>query len=109
MPDTPSVSRAILQQWIADKLDVQKIRENLQALGWDEDTVNAYLKEFKKVKYAKKQSRRFICLATGAFPGFVSCVLALTNPVPDLYNWFLYGLTSVAITIICIGLYSVFE
>jgi len=62
MPDTASVSAVTISQWIADKLDVQKIRENLQALGWDEDTVNAHLIEFKKSKYAKKQFRGFICL-----------------------------------------------
>jgi hypothetical protein len=109
MPDTGSLSTNALRQWIADKLDVQKIRENLQALGLDEDSVDAHVREFKKMKYAKKQFRGFICLATGAFLGFVSCVLALTNPLPDMYNWFLYGLTSVAIIIICTGLYFVFE
>ena len=51
----------------------------------------------------------FICLGIGAMTGFISCVLTLTNPVPELYNVILYGLTSVAVTIIFIGLYFVFE
>jgi hypothetical protein len=72
MSDAASVSTAAISQWIAQKLDVQEIRENLKALGWDEYMVDAHLKEFKKVKYAKKQFRGFICLATGAFLGFVS-------------------------------------
>ena len=65
--------------------------------------------EFKRVKNAKIQFTGFICLGTGAFLGFISCVLTLTNPIPELFNIILYGLTSVAILIICAGLYFVFE
>ena len=65
--------------------------------------------EFKQGKNAKKQFIGFICLGTGAFLGFISCVLTLTNPIPELFNIILYGLTSVAILIICAGLYLVFE
>lgn len=65
--------------------------------------------ELKRAKNAKKQFTGFICLGTGAFLGFISCVLTLTNPIPELFNIILYGLTSVAILIICAGLYFVFE
>ncbi len=109
MTDTASVSTSVIRQWIAGKLDAETIRQELSALGHDEDSIAAHLGEFKKAKYAKKQFHGFICLGTGAFLGFISCVLALTNPLPSLYDWFLYGITSVAILVICIGLYYVFE
>jgi hypothetical protein len=48
-------------------------------------------------------------MGSGAFLGFLSCVLTLINPVPELYNLILYGLTSIAIIIIVLGLYLVFE
>jgi hypothetical protein len=46
--------------------------------------------EFKRVKNAKKQFTGFICLGTGAFLGFISCVLTLTNPIPELFNIILF-------------------
>jgi hypothetical protein len=57
----------------------------------------------------KRQTNGFICMGVGAFLGFISCMLTVINPVPALYYYILYGLTSISITIIFIGLYLVFE
>lgn len=57
----------------------------------------------------KKQFNGFFCMGLGAFLGFISCVLSLTNPIPELYNVILYGLTSIAILIIVVGMYFLFE
>lgn len=51
----------------------------------------------------------FTMLVAGAVLGFISCVLTLTNPVPSLYYWILYGVTSTAVLLISWGLYYVFE
>jgi hypothetical protein len=59
--------------------------------------------------YAKRQTTGFILLAIGAVLGFISCVLTLANPVPALYYWILYGLTSIAVIILMVGLYYVLE
>lgn len=104
-----SVNADMFQQWIADRLDIQKVKEKLVALGFDDEMVLQHLKEFKKLKYGKRQFAGFVYLASGAFLGFISCVLALINPVPELYNWILYGLTSVAVSLIILGLYYLFE
>jgi hypothetical protein len=58
---------------------------------------------------AIRQKRGFAFAGGGAVLGFISCVLSLTNPVPELYDVILYGLTSVAIILIFIGLYFIFE
>ena len=58
---------------------------------------------------AKKQFMGFVFMAVGAFLGFVSCVLSLINPIPELYNVILFGLISIAIIVIFIGMYCVFE
>ncbi len=104
-----TVNTQTIQQWVAEKLDISKVREVLTAHGCDEDVIAVHLQEFKKAKYAKRQFTGFVCMGLGAFLGFISCVLTLVNPVPELYYWFLYGLTSIAILIIFLGLYFVFE
>ena len=62
----------------------------------------------KKINPVRKQNA-FICISIGAFIGFLSCVLAITNPLPNLFNFFLYGLTMLAICIILPGFYLLFE
>ncbi|MBC6491696.1 hypothetical protein BC349_11595 [Flavihumibacter stibioxidans] len=109
MSFSPSVNTATIQQWIADKLNIDTIQEHLVALGHDEESIAIHLKEFKKVKYAKRQFTGFIFMGIGSMIGFISCILSILNPVPELYGAILYGLTSIAITIAFIGLYYVLE
>lgn len=109
MPDFILVDKEIFQQWITTKQKPEAIKEELQKKGFDIDTINANLKEYKRLHYAKRQFTGFICMGVGAFLGFISCVLAILNPVAELHNLFLYGLTSVAVIIVFIGLYLLFE
>lgn len=109
MSVTASVNPSAIQRWIAEKLDAKKVQEELLAQGCDADSIDEHLKELKKAKYAKRQTAGFIYLGIGSFLGLVSCVVSLVNPIPELYSVFLYGLTSIAIIIIALGLYYVFE
>lgn len=103
------VNKSTLQQWIDEKRDIELIKKSLLADGLDEDAIDANLKEFRKLKNAKRQFIGFIVLGSGATLGFISCVLSVLNPVPELYYWFLYGITSLALVLIFLGLYFIFE
>lgn len=98
-----------IQQWLTEKLDSDTIRGQLQQQGLTEEEINNALQAFKKARYARRQFAGFIYLGSGALLGFISCVLTLVNPVPALYDVILYGLTSVAITLMIAGLYQLFE
>ncbi|MDB5280318.1 MAG: hypothetical protein JWR61_5273 [Ferruginibacter sp.] len=109
MSDTLTVDLTIIQQWIAAKLEPEIVEQKLKESGLDAASISTHLRAFRKLKNAKKLQAGFICMAAGAFLGFVSCLLTILNPFPDLYNVILFGLTSVAICIICLGMYLVFE
>ena len=109
MTNNMIIDRSVMQQWVAEKLELSKVKEKLVLLGLDEETVKENLREFRKLSCANKQFWGFVFLCGGAGLGFISCVLTLTNPVPELDYLILYGLTSIAITLICMGLYCVFE
>ena len=51
----------------------------------------------------------FIYTGLGSFVCFVSTVVTLWNPSPELTNFFLYWMTSIGIIITFIGLYWIFE
>ena len=109
MSGTTAVSPSAIQQWIALNLDIDTIREELRKHGHDDHTIETHVQEFKKAKYGKRQFTGFVLMGLGAFLGFISCLLSILNPVPELYYYILYGLTSIAIGIICVGMYFVFE
>ena len=109
MPYTVSVDTAIIQQWVVAKSNPKTIEKELYAKGFDADAVAAHLKEYKRLRNAKRQSTGFVFMGIGAVLGFISCLLTVTNAFPELFNIFLYGLTMLAITFVFIGLYFVFE
>lgn len=109
MSRTSSIDQKIIQQWLIAKLDYKVAEKEMLEKGLDRDAISTNLKEYKRLRNAKKQFAGFICMGLGAFLGFISCVLSIINPVPELYSLFLFGLTSIAILVIVYGLYLVFE
>lgn len=109
MATSAQIDAALLSQWVAEKLHPDTVREQLQARGLDGETLQAHLAEFRKMRNSRKQFGGFLCCGVGAFLGFIACVLSLVNPIPELYGVFLYGFTSIAIVVIFIGLYFLFE
>ncbi len=102
--NSSSVYTERLKQWIDEGIEISAIKEKLTLEGLDEAAIENCIREFKKMKYGRRQTIGFILLAIGAFLGFFSFVLTITNPVPGLYGFFLYGLSSLAIVVIFIGL-----
>jgi hypothetical protein len=109
MGSSSNIDHSLLKQWNLNSLEPQALADQLVSQGYDSETVNAYVDAYKKFKVARKQFMGFFCMGLGAFLGFVSCVLTLVNPIPELYNVILFGLTSIAILIIVVGMYFLFE
>ena len=101
--------KAQFDQWLMNKLKPEEVTKELLASGFNTDAVLANLKEYKRLKQNKRNFAGFVYMGVGAFIGFVSCVLAILNPIPEWHNFFLFGLTTVAVLIVFIGLYMVFE
>jgi hypothetical protein len=109
MPYSTELSPEAVQQWMQQRPDMHTLREQLLHSGHPEELVNEHLLLYRKLIAQKKQFAGFVALGIGAFLGFISCLLSVLNPVPELYYWILYGLTSVALCIIFLGLYWMFE
>lgn len=109
MSYTVPVDPVTIQHWINTKPDAATIEAELLAKGMDADSISSYISEYKRLRNTKRQFTGFFCMGLGAFLGFISCILSVINPVPELYNLILFGLTSVAILILFYGLYCLFE
>lgn len=109
MSTTINLNSAEIQVWINNNIQEHEIEKQLQSRGLQSDEILSYIKEYKKTKFARRQTTGFILLAIGSLVGFIGFILTILNPFPNLYNFCLIGLTSIAATIICLGLYYLFE
>ena len=109
MESQQAIDLSRVRLWINHNYDKSKIESELAKLDFTEDLVAEYLKAFNKAKTEVRQFNGFIWMAVGAFLGFVSCVLSLWNPIPELFYPILFGPTPLSILMVCYGLYLVFE
>jgi hypothetical protein len=107
--NNPSINPSRIQAWMQNHLPAEAATVQLQAEGFDENTIELYLKEFKKQQYAKRQLTGFLLIGIGAFLGFISCLATMTDLIPEWRNFFLYGLSFVGVSLVCWGMYYVFE
>jgi len=108
MTYSPTVDRVFIRRCISNKLRPEALEQQLLANGHDSRSIQAYRKAFDQLVEQRRISA-FICLGAGAMLGFISCILTLFNAVPSLYHVILYGLTSLGIMVIFIGLYLLLE
>lgn len=104
-----NVESSVLVQALKDNWELDLLKEKLASEGHDEVSMDLLVREFKKLRNAKRQSIGFVLMAIGAFLGLLSCLLTIFNPFPELFNLVLYGLTSVAVIVAFVGLYYIFE
>ena len=54
MSEAVSINTNKIQQWIVNKSDVENIRNEMMALGHDEFSIEAHIKEYKKMESMSK-------------------------------------------------------
>jgi hypothetical protein len=109
MQETFIPDEYICQQVWSLKLPPGDVEQELMKRGITTGQMPGYLEAIKKIRYAKRRSTGFICMAAGALLGFISCVLTISHALPHMYDFIMYGLTTIAVSIVVLGLYYVFE
>jgi len=108
MPNTV-FSNANIREWMLANITPQEIEAQLLQKGFDQNSIQEHLQEFKRQRNAQRQFKGFVLMAIGSFLGFMSCVLTLTEAFPQYYGIILYGLTFIGVSIAFVGVYHVFE
>lgn len=109
MADTFAIDENICRQVLSVKPSAEGIEQELHKLGIHAGQIGEYVKAIRRMRNAKRRSVGFVCMAVGAFLGFLSCVLTITHALPGMFNVVFYGLTTAAVCIVVLGLYYVFE
>jgi hypothetical protein len=109
MQEVFAVNEAICQQLLSSNLAPEAVEASLQEKGIHADNMAAYLDTIKRMRYAKRRSTGFAFMCTGALLGFLSCVLTITHALPGMFDLIFYGVTTIAVCMVVLGLYYVFE
>lgn len=107
--DNKVADESRIKYWVNENIPLNEIEKELSEAGFNEDEIVAGIRAYKKIKNAGKHSNGITCVIVGTIMGFSSCMLAVLNPIPELFHLFLYGITPVAILILFVGLYLLFE
>ena len=109
MPAAVTIDETICQQLLSSNLTPEAVKTALESKGIHSENIGSYLEAIKRMRSAKRRSLGFICMAVGAFLGFLSCVLTIAHALPILFEFIFYGLTMLAVSIVVYGMYCVFE
>ncbi len=100
----------LFPKWKNKQYSEEAIILELQHHGIQDEThISDIIRHYKRHCCQDRQKTGFILTAIGSFLGFMSCVFSMLDLIPDLRGFFLYGLTSIGITVAFIGLYLIFE
>jgi hypothetical protein len=109
MTDAVTIDKTICQELLSSRLTPDAVKTALEAKGIQTENISFYLQAIKKMRCEKRRTKGFLCMALGAFLGFLSCVLTITHALPHMFDFIFYGLTTMAVFIVVLGLYYVFE
>lgn len=87
----------------------EQIKADLIGKGFIEEKIEEIIKLYKKKRQSDRSTRGFLLMVVGALTGFASCMLTLLNVMPEMRDFFMVGLTTIAISIVVVGCYYVFE
>ena len=97
------------QKWHERRISKTQLYEELRAQELPPDEITSVWDRYARYCTDRRCAQGWLWMFTGGFLGFVSCVLTILDFAPDLRWVFMYGLTTVAISMALYGCYLVME
>ncbi len=96
--------------WLDKDMNDVQIEAELLATGADERHVATMLAEIKKLRNARKTANGLIYILIGAVTCLLSCILTMTSSYSNSsFSLILYGITTIGIIIVFVGLMKIFN
>lgn len=93
-------------QWLQKGLNNKQVEAELLQLGIEERNIPEMLREFTKMRNARNTTIGLYFIMAGALLCLISCILTLAFSSATVV--ILYGLTSVGVIIVFVGLARIF-
>ena len=99
----------LFRSWQQRNVSKVVVQEELNNQGFSAEEITAMLEDYARYRIARRNTIGWLCMGLGGFLGLVSCVLTMLDPLPDFRGLFMYGFTSIAVTMAFYGCYLVME
>ena len=109
MVQTHTKDETLFRRWQQLNFSKSLVREELRNQGLSAEEITSVLEDYARYRIARRNTMGWIMMFTGGFLGLVSCVLTMLDPLPDFRGLFMYGFTSIAVTMAFYGCYLVME
>ena len=100
---------SLFRSWQQRNISKSLVQEELINQGYSAEEITSVMEDYARYRIARRNTMGWIMMFTGGFLGLVSCVLTMLDPLPDFRGLFMYGFTSIAVTMAFYGCYLVME
>jgi len=105
----PTDPEADFRKWQQRGISKAQFYEELRELELSPDEITSVWERYARYCIDRRCAQGWVWMFVGGFLGLVSCVLTILDFAPDLRGFFMYGLTTVAISMALYGCYLVME
>jgi hypothetical protein len=109
MENRSVVDELLIRKWIAESSGEEGLSVHLQSLGYSETHVRVHIEAYRALRAKGRRNTATACLLGGGALALSSCLMSIFNVIPGFTGVLLFGLTSVAIGVMFVGLYLLFE
>jgi hypothetical protein len=109
MVQAQTTNETLFRKWQQLKISKTVGHEELQNQGYSAEEIPSILEEYTRYRIARRNTMGWSMMCLGGFLGLLSCVLTMVDPIPDIRGVFMYGFTTVAVTMAMYGCYLVME
>ena len=102
-------TEALFPKWHQLKISKSSALEELGGKGLSAEEIMLIWENYSRYRLSKRITLGWTLMFVGGALGLLSCVITMLDPFPALRGLFMYGITSVAITMSLYGCYLVME
>jgi len=106
---TQNNAEALFPKWHQLKISKSSAMEELGGKGLSTEEIMLIWENYSRYRLSKRITLGWTLMFVGGAVGLLSCVITMIDPLPDFRGLFMYGITSVAITMSLYGCYLVME
>ena len=109
MLQTQTNDESLFRSWQQRNVSKSLVHEELKDKGLSAEEITSMLEDYTRYRIGRRNTMGWCMMGLGGFLGLISCVLTMLDPLPDFRGLFMYGFTSIAVTMAFYGCYLVME
>jgi len=109
MVEAQANAELMFRKWQQLKMSKSQVQEELKNQALSPEEITTVWDNYYRYLVDRRNTRGWLLMGIGGFLGLVSCVLTMMDPLPDFRGLFMYGFTSIAVSMALYGCYLVME